>query len=291
MKKIILVISAMALCATMSFAQSFESATQKATDANNALMAGDTQTAVDSFKAAMEEAAQCTEEGAAELIENCKKGIVSAYYNAANSLISENRLDEAIESLKNTIASAQEYADEEMAAKADEKKTQVHQQIANLSMKAAQSAADASAKAEAYKKALANIEEVIAADAENAKAVFQKGQILSSLGKTEEAAEAIIVAKEKGMADQADKQLSNLYTKVANAAYKAGNFKECIAAADKANSYLENANAYKIAGNAAYKAKDFKTAVANLSKYLELSPNAKDAETMQKVIDFCKAQK
>lgn len=291
MKRTILVISALILSAGISFAQSLESATQKATDANNALMAGDTQTAIDTFKAALEEASKCTEEAAAELVESCKKGIVSANYNGANNLISENKLAEAIDALKNTIAAATEYCNEEMAAKAAEKKIQVHQQIANLSMKAAQGAADAAAKAESFKTALANLEEVIAAEPQNGKAIFQKGQVLASLGKNADAEAAFLAAKENGMEKEANKQLSNMYTKIASAKYKAGDMKACIEAAAKANSFLENANAYKMAGNAAYKSQNFKAAVENLSKYLEMSPNAKDKDAMQKVIDFCKAQK
>ena len=51
-----------------------------------------------------------------------------------------------------------------------------------------------------------------------------------------------------------------------------------------ANGYLENATAMKVAGTAASQLKKNEDAVAYLEKYLQLSPNAKDAAQMNYTI-------
>ena len=93
----------------------------------------------------------------------------------------------------------------------------------------------------------------------------------------EEAKAAYEQALANGQEKTARKQLSNIFLKEAQAALKGGKFADAISAAGKSNEYLENANACKIAGNAAVKAKDNDAAIANFEKYLQLSPNAKDA--------------
>ena len=59
---------------------------------------------------------------------------------------------------------------------------------------------------------------------------------------------------------------------------------DAIANADKSNAYLENATAMKVAGTAASQLKKNEDAIKYLEKYLELSPNAKDAAQMKYTI-------
>ena len=80
------------------------------------------------------------------------------------------------------------------------------------------------------------------------------------------------------------KQLSNTYVKQAAALLKAKNYQGAVDAALKSNGYLENATAMKVAGTAASQLKKNEDAVKYLEKYLELSPNAKDAAQMNYTI-------
>ena len=57
-------------------------------------------------------------------------------------------------------------------------------------------------------------------------------------------------------------------------------FKEAIEACDKSNGYVESANAYKLAASAATKLKDNAKAIGFYEKYLEVSPDAKDANAI-----------
>ena len=61
------------------------------------------------------------------------------------------------------------------------------------------------------------------------------------------------------------------------AANKAKKYQETIDYAAKSNQYLENANAYRFAAGASQQLGKNADCIANYEKYLELSPNAKDA--------------
>ncbi len=72
-------------------------------------------------------------------------------------------------------------------------------------------------------------------------------------------------------------QISNLYVKEANTAYKAQKFADAVKAANKANSYADNATAYLIAGQASQKLSKNADAIKNFEKYVELKPTASNA--------------
>lgn len=290
MKKFIVLVSAALLSMGIASAQDFEKATNTAKEANEALGNKDFKAAIEGFKSALAEAKECTEEEAAALIENCKKGVVMAQNAYANSLISENKLEEAIAELATTAKVAVENEEEEVAQKAEEKIDQLHQAIANAKMKAASAAADAAGKAAAYKEALEHLDVLLQKDETQGKVVLQKGQILSALGQKEAAIEAFEKAATLGQEAAANKQLSTIYLKDANALNKAQKYKEAVAAAVKSAEYAPSANAYKIAGIASQKAGDIKTAVENLEKYLSISPNAADAAQIKAAVDALKAQ-
>ncbi len=105
------------------------------------------------------------------------------------------------------------------------------------------------------------------------------GQALSATN-FDEAVEAFTKAAELGQEKDANKQLSNLFVKRSAAQLKAKNYQGAIDDALKSNGYLENATAMKVAGTAASSLKKNADAVNYLEKYLELSPNAKDANQM-----------
>ena len=85
-------------------------------------------------------------------------------------------------------------------------------------------------------------------------------------------------ARTLGQAENADKLLSQVYLKKAQAANKAKNYQEMLDFCVKSNECLENANAYKLAASAAQKLNQSSDVVIGYyEKYLEVSPDAKDA--------------
>lgn len=284
MKRILVLAAIAAISASAAMAQDFEKATNLAKQANEALVSGDSKTAIDNFTAALTEAGQCTEEEASSLIENCKKGIAQANYSQANKLIENGNLEEAIAQLAATVTAAEESGDSDLIEKAVEKTQQLHQAIANAKIKAAGAEADPAAKAAAYKNAIEHLDAVLAKEPENGKAFLQKGQVLSAIGNRAGAVETFLKAKELGQEAAANKQLSTIFLKDAASKLKAKDFKGAVEAALKSNEFLESANAYKIAGTAANGAKDIAAAEKYLSKYLELAPDAKDAAQIKTAV-------
>lgn len=289
MKKIALLLTAAIAGISLAGAQDFQKATELAKQANEALTGGNAQTAIELFQTAATEASQCSEEGAAGLVESCKIGLAQSYYSYANTLIEEGKLDEAIGQLSSAAKVATEVGEEELVEKAEEKTTQLHQAIANAKIKAAGAEKDAASKLAKYKEAIQHLDDVIAKEVDNAKAYLQKGQVLSAINDKAQAVESYMKAAELGMADAANKQLSTIFLKEAASKLKAKDLKGALSAALKSNEYLESANAYKIAGTAANALKDIPAAENYLSKYLELAPNAKDAEQIKAAVTALRA--
>lgn len=289
MRKAFTFAAAILLCGTLVSAQDFQKVTELAKQANEELVGGNAQAAINNFKAAIDGAASCTEDGVADLVANCKKGIALANNSLANTMIEGGQLEEALKQLEATMAAAVEAGDEELAQKVDQKTTQLHQALANAKINAAKTAADPATKVATYKEALAHLDIALEKDGENGKLYLQKGQILGSIGDKAAAVESFLKAKELGMETVADKQLSTIFVKEAAAKLKAKDFKGAIDAAMKSNEYFESANAYKIAGTAANGMKDLEHAAEYLGKYIELAPNAKDVEQMKAAVAAIKA--
>ena len=285
MKKIFVILGIALLSAGAVSAQNFESATNKAKEANEALVADNAQAALDGFLQAKAEAEQCGDEGAAELVESCKQGITLAQNKLANDLIDAGKLKEAIAQLEQNVKTAEEFGMEEAKTKAAEKIQQLYQAIASSEIKAA--ATDKENKAAHFAEANNYLDLLLAAEPDNGKAWLQKGQVNSALGKKDIAIAAFEKAKEFGLEKDAIKQLSNIFVKEASGFLKGGKYKEAIASALKSAEYRPNANAYKIAGVASQKAGDLKGAVEYLSKYLEINPN--DAQ-IKAAVDALKAR-
>ena len=100
---------------------------------------------------------------------------------------------------------------------------------------------------------------------------------LAAQNKVAEAEAAYVQAAANGQEKNANKQLSNMFVKLAQAASKAKKFQEVLDYTAKSNQYLENANAYRFAAAASQQLGKNADCIANYEKYLELSPNAKDA--------------
>lgn len=287
MKKIFAIVFAALCVAGVASAQDFEKATNLAQSANDAMQAGNYDEAIAKFQDAANEAAKCSNEQKTELIFNCKKGICQALYGAANTLINEGQLEEAVKRLEESIATAVEADEEELAQKADTKLNQLHMNIANVKIKAASKEKEAAAKVALYKEAIVHLDAVLAKDAENGKAYLTKGQVMAATGNKDAAIECYTKAAQLGQEKSAGKQLVKIYVKEANDFIKAKKYPQAIASAEKALQYGEDANAYRIAGTAANLNKQPAEAVKYLEKYLQIKP---EDEQIKAAVEALKAQ-
>ena len=269
MKKIVMLIAAAAMTVSVAFAQDINAVTDIYNNGAMELEMGNKESALNFFQSALTEAEALGEAGA-EIIANCQMMIPAVMISLANDFIETENLDAAMEWLAKAEEAANAYGDTDNAAKANEKKEQV------LMKKAAELL-----KAKDYANAIVVYEQIMAADPTNGRAALQMGQAYNASGDQVKAEEAFNIAAANGQEKQAFKQLSNLYVKKASASLKAKNTQEAYEFAVKSNEYLENANAYKIAGQCAMALGKAAEGLPLLEKYLELSPNAKDANQMK----------
>lgn len=269
MKKIVMLIAAAAMTVSVAFAQDINAVTEMYNNGAMELEMGNKESALNYFQSAITEAEALGEAGV-EIIANCQMMIPAVMISLANDFIEADNLDAAMEWLTKAEEAANAYGDADNAAKANEKKEQV------LMKKAAELL-----KAKDYANAIVVYEQIMAADPTNGRAALQMGQAYNASGDQVKAEEAFNIAAANGQEKQAFKQLSNLYVKKASASLKAKNTQEAYDFALKSNEYLENANAYKIAGQCAMALGKAAEGLPLLEKYLELSPNAKDANQMK----------
>lgn len=265
MKKLFITLAALVLSAALVSAQDMAQATETAKNANEALVNKDYATALTGFKEALKAAEACGEEGA-ELVGTCKGVIPSIVLNIAKGLIKDAKYDEGIAQLDEACKVAEEYGADDVLASAAELIPQVKKQKATSLF----NAKDYAAAAEAFKAVLAD-------DPEDGNSALRLAMALTNTGDKDGAIAAFEQAAANGQEANAFKQLANVYLKDAQALLKENKFKEAIAACEKSNGYVESANAYKLAASAASKLKDNAKAINFYEKYLEISPDAKDA--------------
>ena len=265
MKKIILAIAAMVMTAGMISAQDMAQATELYNNGATAISMKNWTEALDYFQKALEMGQALGEEGE-ELVTNCKNAIPGVSLQIAKDLIKEDKFDEAAVKLDAAAKIAEEYGNEEVAAEVKEILPQMW----------LQKGADA-LKLKDFATAVDGFSKSYAIDTTAGKTALYLGQALGQLGKTEEAVEALQHAAWNGEEEAAMGQISNLYVKEANTAYKAQKFADAVKAANKANSYADNATAYLIAGQASQKLSKNADAIKNFEKYVELKPTASNA--------------
>jgi len=265
MKKIILTLAAVILSAGLMSAQDMAQATETAQNANEALVAKDYAKALEGFKQALTLAQACGEEGE-ELVGTCKGVIPSIVLTIAKNEIMEDKYDEGIAKLEEAIKVAEEYGNDEVIGEAAGLIPQVKKQKAAALF----NAKDYAAAAEAFKGILED-------DPEDGASALRLALALTNTGDKDGAIAAFKQAAEHGQAANANKQLANIYLKDAQALLKEKKFKDAIAACEESNTYNESANAYKLAASAASQLKDNAKAIGFYEKYLEISPDAKDA--------------
>lgn len=283
MKKFFVTIVSLLVFVGAAFAQDMSGATELAQQANEALSSGNQEAALAGFKEALTQAEACGEEGA-ELVATCKGIIPKIILSQAKKAVTDSDFDSAIGKINEAKTLATEYG----VADAVEDATDL---LPKVLMQKGNSLLNSKNFAEAVKA----YSELVAADPENGQAYLRLGLAQSSVGNAAEAEKAFNTAAQYGQADAANKQLSTLHLKKASAALSAKNYASALSEAEKAFSFNENPTAYKIAGVAATKIVD-KTgkltkkaeAIKYLEKYIELSPNAKDAAAMKQNIEAIK---
>ena len=264
MKRFFVALAALGLAAAVATAQDFKKAVETFNAGATTLEANKTE-ALAQFRAAMAEAALCEGEEAAELVAKCKEIIPGTLMSIAKEQINEANYDSALATLAEVKTVAAEYEATEVAAEAAELIPNVYLRKGSTLLKAKDFAGAAGA-----------LKELTAIDPENGQAQLLLGQALLQSGDMEGAVAALTKANELGEA-QAPKLLSTTYLKKGQALLKAGKTAEAIDSLEKSNSYVESANAYMLIASAQTKAGKSAQAIESYKKYLELSPNAKNA--------------
>ena len=272
MKKIFLMLTAVVMTAISVSAQDLATATETYNNGAMELQMGNMEAALTNFQSALEMAEALGEQGA-EIASNCKGAIPPVMFSIAKGYIKDGNFDSALAQLDATIAAAKTYENAEVAAEAAEFIPQVYMQQGNTALKAK----DMATAVAAYGK-------VIELDPTNGNAMLRLGQVYAATGKVDEAVASFENAAANGMEKDAKKQLSNLFLKKAQAAVKAKKFQEAVDFAAKSNSYIESGNAYRMAATAYQQLNKSAECIASYEKYLELTPNAKDANGVKYTI-------
>ena len=265
MKRLFVAVAAFALAAGIASAQDYNAAVEAFNMGAQTLETNKAE-ALTQFKSALAQFEACEEAEAAEMVAQCKKIIPQTILSIAKEQINNAEYDEAVATLKEAAAVAEDYGIEEVAADAKEL-------IPNaFSRKGA-----ALLKAKDFVAAAAAFKEVVAINPEDGQSQLLLGQSLMQAGDNAAAIAALEAAAAAGKAEQANKLLSNVFLKEGMALVKAGKSAEAIEALEKSNGYVESSNAYKLIASANTKLGKSKAAIEAYKKYLEVSPDAKDA--------------
>lgn len=278
MKRFFITLAALVLAAGLASAQDLESVTAIYNSGAEAYAMGDKAQAVEYFKKALDQAEGLGEAGK-EVVDNCQNSIPGLVLSIAKDMIREKKYAEAIPQLNEAISFAEKFGNQDVIDEANEYMPKAMIQYGK-----------GLAAAKKYDEAIATFQQVLDKNAEDGTAALYMGQALAASGKTEEAVEAYKVASANGQKAVANKQIATILLKKAAAQLKAKELEGAIATAIESNEYNESATAYKIAGTAATSLAKKDEAITYLSKYLELSPKAADAEQINAAIDALKKQ-
>ena len=269
MKKIFLFFAAVVMTAGVMSAQDINQATEAYNNGAMELQMGNNAAAIENFQSALTMGEALGDEGA-DLVANCKKAICSAYLSMAKDLYNAKDFDGAVTAFQQAKEVAEGYGEAEIAAEAADLIGQTEMLKFNTEGKAAMKAKD-------FATAITCFTKVLEMDPANGATAIQLGQAYMNSGKLDEAITALETAKANGQEKNAAKILSNIYLKKAQASNKAKNYQEVIDFAAKSNEALENGNAYKLTASALQKLGKNDECIAAYEKYLEVTPNAKDA--------------
>ena len=265
MKRLFVAVAAFALAAGIASAQDMSAAVETFNMGAQTLETNKAE-ALTQFKSALTQFEACDAEEAAEMIAQCKKIIPQTMVSIAKEQINEAQYDEALETLKEAAGVAEGYGQEEIAAEVKELVPTAYVRKGAALM-----------KAKDFVGAAAALKGAVTIDPADGQNQLLYGQALMQAGDNDNAVAALEAAAANGKEDQAKKLLSNLFLKEGMALVKANKSADAIAALEKANSYAESANAYKLIASANTKLGKSKAAIEAYKKYLEVSPEAKDA--------------
>ena len=265
MKKVSVVIAAFIAAATVASAQDYNAGIEAFNAGATALQTSKTE-ALGSFRAALAQFEACEEEEAAEMVAKCKEIIPETILSIAKEQINGSEYDNALTTLAEAVAVAKEYGIENTATEAKEL-------IPNVYMRKGSTLI----KEKNFADAVAAFKEVVNLEPDNGQAFLLLGQATLQTGDADAAVEALKKASELGQEAKAGKLIANTYLKKGQALLKAGKNADAIAALEESNKYVESANAYKLIASALTKSGKTQDSIAAYKKYLEISPNAKDA--------------
>ena len=265
MKKILVSIAALFAAASMLSAQNMAEATETAQLANESLSAGNYETALTGFQEALKMAEACGEEGA-ELVATCKDIIPKTVNAIAKQLLQEDKLDEAIAKLGETIAIAKEYGDDETADKAEALIPQVYMKKAGGLLNAKE-----------FEAAAENYAKVLELQPANGVAALRYGMALENANKDDEAIEAYKLAAANGQEKNAKAQIGKFYLKRSVENLKDKKYADAVQDANASFEYISNPQALQIAGQASQLAGKNSDAIKYFEQYLEAAPTAKNA--------------
>ena len=264
MKRFFVVLAALGLSAAVAGAQDFNAAVDAFNAGAQAMETNKTE-ALAQFRSALEQAQACTEEEAPEFVAKCKSAIVGALVSIAKDQINEDAYDDALATLAEAKTTAAEYEEAEAA-----------QEIATLIPNVYMRKGATQLKAKDAAGAAATFKELVALTPEDGQANLLLGQALMQSGNMNGAIESLTKANELGE-ENARKLLSTAYLRQGQAFLKGGKNNEAVEAFEKSNSYAESGNAYLLMASALTKSGKSAKAIDAYKKYLELSPNAKNA--------------
>ncbi len=269
MKKISLFFAAVVMTAGVLSAQDINQATELYNNGAMELQMGNNAAAIENFQNALTMGEALGDEGA-ELVGNCKKAICSAHLSMGKDLYNAKDFAGAIAAFEKTKEVAKAYGEAEIAAEAADLVGQTNALKYNTDGRDAMKAKD-------YPAAIAAFKKVLELDPTNGATAVQLGQAYMRAGQLDESIAALEIAKANGQEANAAKLISQIYLKKAQASVKAKKYQEAVDFATKSNEALESGNAYKIAASALQKLGKNDECIAAYEKYLEITPNAKDA--------------
>ena len=277
MKKIFLFFAAVVMTAGVMSAQDINQATEAYNNGAMELQMGNNAAAIENFQNALTMGEALGDE-AADLVANCKKAISSTYLSMAKDLYNAKDFEGALAAFQQAKEVAEGYGEAEIAAEAAELIGQTEMVKYNDEGKAAMKAKD-------YPTAIAAFSKVLEMDPTNGATAIQLGQAYMRANQLDESIAALEIAKANGQEANAVKLIAQIYLKKAQAAVKAKQYQEAVDFAAKSNEAQESGNAYKIAAsalqklgkNALQKLGKNAECITAYEKYLEVTPNAKDA--------------
>lgn len=271
MKKIVMLFAAATMTVSVAFAQDINSVIEIYNNGINELSneGGSKEVALEYFQTALTEAEILGDEGL-QIASDCKINILSLMTSIANDYTKAQDYAAALEMLTKTKETADLYGETDKVA-----------ETANLINQVLMIQANDLLKVKDYAGAVGVYNQIMTESPDNAMAALRLGQCYAALNELDNAEAALLIAAANGQETQANKQLSTIYVKRAANALKEKNNQAAFDFAVKSNEYLENATAAKVAGQTAMALNKKAEGLAYLEKYVELSPNANDANQMR----------